>query len=65
MICNWCNKKITVSPFVEKKWSVIDETELYHTRCFVIAHRALLDNTPDEFRDRLLEKPESRAIQGI
>ncbi len=63
MICNWCNKKITESPFVEKKWSSIDETELYHTKCFVVAHHAQLDNIPDEYiKQGLLEKPEPRTV---
>lgn len=47
MLCSWCDKEITDSPFVTKEWP--DEQEKYHSRCFVAAHRGLLIGIPDEY----------------
>lgn len=47
MKCSWCQQEIISSPFVKKKWDGIEETELYHTHCFMVAHIGLLSNIPD------------------
>lgn len=48
-ICSWCTKEIEDLPFVTKEYPPINEQEKYHCRCFVIAHRALLIDVPDEY----------------
>jgi hypothetical protein len=48
MKCSWCQKEIISSPYIEKKWTAIAESELYHSHCFMVAHKGLMDNIPND-----------------
>lgn len=41
-VCGWCRKNITEQPFVNKMYPSINVSSPYHSKCFILAHNALV-----------------------